>query len=67
MHELTITPQGHLVVREAPPETPSQKLSQMLLHAYRESPARGMLYPATEEGDGVLHASLEFFPSIARL
>ena len=67
MHELTITPQGHLLVRETPLETPDRKPSKALLEAYRESPARGMLYSASEEMDAVLPPSFEFARSIARL
>jgi non-specific serine/threonine protein kinase len=67
MHELTITPQGHLLVREAPLETSGPKLSKRLLGAYSESPARGMLYSASEETDAALPPSFEFARSIARL
>ncbi|MBN9120469.1 MAG: DEAD/DEAH box helicase [Planctomycetes bacterium] len=67
MHDLTITPQGHLLVREASPEISNQKLSKGLLEAYRESPARGMLYSASEETEAVLPPSFEFARSIARL
>ncbi len=67
MHELTITPQGHLLVRETSLETPDRKLSKALLEAYRESPARGMLYSASEEIEAALPSSFEFARSIARL
>ena len=67
MHDLTITPQGHLLVREAPLEASIPKLSKGLLEAYRESSARGMLYSASEETEAVLPPSFEFARSIARL
>ena len=67
MHDLTITPQGHLLVREASIEVSHQKLSKGLLEAYRESPARGMLYSASEETEAVLPPAFEFARSIARL
>src|SRR5205823_5428199 len=67
MFDLTITPQGHLLVREAAPEPSERKLSKALLDAYRESPTRGMLYSASEEMEAVLPASFEFARSIARL
>ncbi len=67
MHDLTITPQGHLLVRETPLETPDRKLSKAMLEAYRESTARGMLYSASEEMEAALPSSFEFARSIARL
>ena len=67
MHELTITPQGHFLVRETPVETPDRKLSKALLEAYLESPAHGMLHSATEEMEAELPLSFEFARSIARL
>ena len=66
-YELTITPQGHLLVRETSLEPPDRKPSKALLEAYGESPARGMLYSASEEMDAVLPPSFEFARSIARL
>ena len=51
MHDLTITPQGHLLVRETPLETPDRKLSKAMLEAYaRESGPRDALL--RERGDG---------------
>src|SRR2546421_12990778 len=67
MYELTISPQGHLFVRETSLEPPERKPSKALLEAYGESPARGMLYSASEEMEAVLPASFEFARSIARL
>jgi non-specific serine/threonine protein kinase len=67
MHDLTITPHGHLLVRDAPPEPSDPKLSNGLLDAYRESPARGMLYSATEETGAALPPPFEFARSVARL
>ncbi len=67
MHDLTITPQGHLFVRQTPLGTPDQKLSKKLLEAYEESAARGMLYSASEELEAVLPLSFDFARSIGRL
>jgi SNF2-related domain/SNF2 Helicase protein/Helicase conserved C-terminal domain len=66
MHDLTITPQGHLLVRETF-DVPDRKLSKALLEAYAESPARGMFVSASEGIDAALPASFEFVRSIARL
>jgi superfamily II DNA or RNA helicase len=67
MHELTISPQGHLLVRETSLETPNQEPSKALLEAYQESAARGMLTSATDETAAVLPPSFEFARSFARL
>ncbi len=67
MHELTISPQGHLLVRETPLGTPNQEPSQALLDAYAESAARGMLTSATDEPAAVLPPAFEFARSFARL
>ena len=67
MHELTITPEGHLLVRETSLTTSDRKPSDRLLEAYGESPARGMLFSATEEMDTALPPPFEFARSIARL
>jgi superfamily II DNA or RNA helicase len=67
MHELTITPEGHLLVRETAMETLDRKPSKRLLDAYGESPARGMLFSATEEMGEALPPPFEFTRSIARL
>ncbi len=67
MHELTISPQGHLLVRETSLEPPDRKPSKTLLEAYGESPARGMLHSGSAEMEAVLAASFEFARSIARL
>ena len=67
MYELTISPQGHLIVRETSREPPDRKLSKTLLEAYGESPARGMLHSGSAEMEAVLPASFEFARSIARL
>ena len=67
MSELTITPQGHLLVRETPVESPDRVLPNALLDAYATSPARGMLFSATEEVDSALPPPFEFARSIARL
>lgn len=65
MHELAITPQGHLVVRAS--TTESKTVSAKLLEAYKKSAAHGMLYTASNEMDSVLPTSFEFARSIARL
>src|ERR1700677_2161661 len=67
MHDLTITPQGHLLVRVTTLESPDRKISKTLLEAYHESSARGMLHSASAELDAALPASFEFARSIARL
>jgi hypothetical protein len=67
MHDLTITPQGHLLVREMTLESPDRKISKALLEAYQESSARGMLHSASTELDAALPASFEFARSIAQL
>ena len=66
MHDLTITPQGHLLVRDTP-DAADRKLSKALLAAYGDSPIRGLLVSASEEIDAVLPASFEFARTIARL
>ena len=67
MHELTITPGGHLLVRETSLDTSDRKPSKRLLDAYGESPAHGMLFSATGEMDAALPPPFEFARSIARL
>jgi hypothetical protein len=67
MHELTITPLGHLLVRETSLDNSHRPLSTALLDAYAASPARGMLYSAGEDAGSALPASFEFARSIARL
>ncbi len=67
MHELTITPEGHLLVRATSLDTSDRKPSKRLLDAYGESPAHGMLFSATTELDAALPPPFEFVRSIARL
>ena len=67
MHDLTITPQGHLLLQETSLETGDRPLPKALLDAYAASPARGMRHSASEELDAELPASFEFARSIARL
>jgi hypothetical protein len=67
MHELTISPLGHLLLRETTLESSDRKLSNSLLEAYQEGPARGMLHSASEELDALLPPSFEFARSIAQL
>ena len=63
MHELTISPRGHLLLRESP----DGKLPKSLIEAYRESAARGMLESASGAASDALPASFEFARSIGRL
>jgi hypothetical protein len=67
MHELTITPHGHLAIRETPLGSQDRNPSKTLLDAYALGPAHGMLYSASEEMQATLPASFEFARSIARL
>jgi non-specific serine/threonine protein kinase len=67
MHELTITPQGHLLLRTIPQDKPDGKLSKALLEAYAESAAQGMLYSAGHELEEALPPSFDFARFIARL
>jgi SNF2-related domain/SNF2 Helicase protein/Helicase conserved C-terminal domain len=67
MHELTITPHGHLLVRAIPDDGAKHKLPQGLLDAYAVSAARGMLDSATQDVHAALPASFDFARSIARL
>jgi superfamily II DNA or RNA helicase len=67
MHDLTISPLGHLLVREAPLETTDRQVSKATLDAYAESAARGMLYSASEEMERALPPSFDFARSIAQL
>jgi non-specific serine/threonine protein kinase len=67
VYDLTITPQGHLLVRATPIDSADRTVSKALLDAYAESPARGMLYSATEDATAVLPTPFEFARSIARL
>ncbi|HEX3148895.1 MAG TPA: DEAD/DEAH box helicase [Gemmataceae bacterium] len=67
MHDLTITPRGHLLVREMADEGPERKLPPKLLNAYAESAARGMLDSAINDVDAVLPPSFDFARSVARL
>jgi superfamily II DNA or RNA helicase len=67
MHELTITPHGHLLVREQTADSSSQDIAKAILEAYRQSAAHGMLYSASEALETALPPSFEFARSIARL
>ncbi|HUR54233.1 MAG TPA: DEAD/DEAH box helicase [Gemmataceae bacterium] len=64
MHELTITPSGHLLLCESPT---GEKVSKSLLDAYAESAARGMLDSASKEWDAVLPPAFDFARSVGRL
>ena len=65
MHDLTITPQGHLLLRETATAPQDRPVPRALLDAYAASPARGMLDSASE--DAALPPSFEFARSIGRL
>ena len=67
MPELTITPQGHLLIRETPQGSSDSKVPDALVAAYAEGPARGMLDSASEGGTATLPPPFEFARSIARL
>jgi len=65
MHELAITPQGHLRIRETEDAT-GKAVSLALVDAYGDSPARGMLVSASKEIDATLPPSFEFARSLGR-
>ena len=67
MHELTITPQAHLLVRETSTETSDRAVSSSLLAAYAANPARGMLQSASAEASASLPPAFEFARTLARL
>jgi hypothetical protein len=67
MHDLTITPHGHLLLRETPDGTAARPIPHALLEAYSASPARGMLESAAGAADTALPPSFEFARSVARL
>ncbi len=67
MFELTISPHGHLLLRESSLKSSERITSKALIQAYSESPARGMLYSASAEMDALLPPSFEFARSIGRL
>lgn len=66
MPELSITPHGHLLVRESPDRS-TQAIASAVLEAFRTDPIRGMLISASESSDAVLPADFEFVRSFARL
>ena len=67
MDDLTITPQGHLLLRETTLASSDRQPSKAMLAAYRESPARGMLYSASAEPDAALPAAFDFARGVGRL
>ncbi|MBA4192207.1 MAG: ATP-dependent helicase [Planctomycetaceae bacterium] len=67
MPNLTITPQGHLLLRETPLEPADPTLPKSVVEAYRTSPAHGMLESASDAADAALPAAFDFARSIARL
>ena len=66
MPELTVTPRGHLLVRDTPPGGPERTPPAALLDAFRESAARGMLDSANAS-EAALPAPFEFARAVARL
>ena len=66
MHELTITPLGHLLLRETP-DVAGAKLSKPLLDAYGQSAARGMLESASKEWDAALPPAFDYARTVGRL
>ena len=66
MYDLSISPLGHLLLRETSSEVLDRAVSKALLDAYAVSPARGML-ESTSETALALPAAFEFARSIARL
>ena len=67
MIDLTITPQGHLLVRETTAPPSEQPPSRATVAAFHESPSRGLLYLASEEPDKALPRAFDFARSIGRL
>ncbi len=66
MHELTISPQGRLLLRETTSDAEDRSVPKALVEAYREGAARGMLHSASEDLDAALPSSFEFARLIAR-
>ena len=70
MDDLTVTPRGHLLLREravgSQVATPGKPPSQWVLDAFRDGPANGLLALAGET-EVALPASFEFARSLARL
>jgi len=66
MPELTVTPRGHLLLRDTPPGGPERTPPAALLDAFRESAARGMLDSANAS-EAALPAPFEFARAVARL
>ena len=73
MFDLTITPHGHLLLRETTPPPAALRPqagpqpSRAALAAFQASVARGMLYLASEEPDAALPPAFDFARSIARI
>ncbi len=67
MPDLTITPHGHLLLRETLLETPDRTLPKSVVEAYRTSSAKGMLESASNADDAALPPAFDFARSIARL
>ncbi|WP_165067057.1 DEAD/DEAH box helicase [Paludisphaera rhizosphaerae] len=67
MFDLTISPQGHLLLRETSDGSSARGLSKRLLDAYKISAAEGMLQSAGDETDAALPPAYDFARSIGRL
>ena len=67
MHDLTITPTGHLLVRETSTALTGRDPSKAVLDAFRAGSARGLLALASGEADAALPLAFEFARSIARV
>src|SRR5436309_10837535 len=67
MHNLIITPSGHLALLEASPATETgTALSKPLVAAFAESAARGLLHLATKDLQARLPPALDYVRSFAR-
>src|SRR5690348_10405548 len=66
-HELTITPSGHLALRElSTPTEAAVSLSKSLVAAFADSASRGLLHLATHELRAALPPPLDYARSLAR-
>src|SRR5262245_28507678 len=65
LHELLITPSGHLALVESS-STEAAELSRPIVAAFADSPARGLLHLATNELQTRLPAALDYVRSFAR-
>jgi len=67
MTDLTITPTGHILLRETPPDPADRTLPKSVVEAYRTSSAGGMLESASGVADAALPPAFDFARSLARL